>query len=90
MGLIENMNKPAPRWFRKSKKAILVLVVALNAMIANWGIHDPLLVSRIQLWCTIGIGAIMEALDIVLTNGEEYTSGNPDVSKEQENKNNQI
>lgn len=67
-----NANRPSPRWFRKLKKASLVLTVAANAMIASWGLTDQLLVTRLQLWCTVGIVAVLEALDIMLANGEEY------------------
>jgi hypothetical protein len=69
---IDNRHKPAPRWFRKLKKAIGVLTLAANVMVQSWGLPDPLLVAKIQLWCTIGIGAILEALEIVLANGEDY------------------
>lgn len=66
------MSKPAPKWFRKLKSAVLVLVIAANAMMAQWGISDELLITRIQLWLTIGVGAIFEALEKLLANGEEY------------------
>lgn len=69
---LANHTKPAPRWFRKAKKATLILTVAANAMIASWGITDQLLVARLQLWCTVGIVAVLEALEVVLANGEEY------------------
>ena len=70
---ISNITKPAPKWFRKLKKAIGILTLAANVMIQSWGLPDPLLVAKIQLWCTIGIGAILEALEALLANGEEYT-----------------
>ncbi len=69
-----NANKPAPRWFRKTKKAVGVLTLAANVMVQSWGLPDPLLVAKVQLWCTIGIGAVMEALEILLANGEEYVA----------------
>jgi hypothetical protein len=70
---IKNRTKPAPKWFRKTKKAIGVLTLAANAMVQSWGLPDPLLVTKIQLWCTLGIAAILEAFEILLANGEEYT-----------------
>ncbi len=70
----KNAGKPAPKWFRKLKKAVGILTVAANVMVQSWGLPDPLLVAKIQLWCTIGIGAIMEALETLLANGEEYTT----------------
>ena len=69
---INNASKPAPRWFRKLKKFCLTLTVGANVMIGSWGLKDPLLVARLQLWCTVGIIAILEAFEAVLANGEEY------------------
>ena len=69
---LNNANKPAPKWFRKVKKATMILTVAANVMIGSWGLKDPLLVARLQLWCTVGIIAILEAFEAVLANGEEY------------------
>lgn len=69
---VQNISKPAPRWFRKTKKATMILVVAANTMIASWGLADQLFVTRLQLWCTIGIAALLEALESLLSNGEEY------------------
>lgn len=74
---IDNTKKPAPKWFRKTKKAILILTLAANAMVQSWGLDDPLLVARIQLWCTLGIGAILEALEALLANGDDYVSNQP-------------
>jgi hypothetical protein len=77
----KNNNKPAPKWFRKLKKAIGVLTIAANVMVQSWGLSDALLVAHIQLWCTLGIGAILEALEIVLANGEEYINYDNDYKK---------
>lgn len=74
---IDNAAKPAPKWFRKLRKAIGVLTLAANVMVQSWGLPDPLLVAKIQLWCTIGIGALLEALDIMLANGEDYAPVKP-------------
>ena len=73
---IQNSKKPAPKWFRKTKKAVGVLTLAANVMVAQWGLPNPELVTKIQLWCTIGIGAILEALEVLLANGEEYAPVN--------------
>jgi hypothetical protein len=75
---MSNSSKPAPRWFRKTKKAVLILTVAANAMIASWGLQDQLFAARLQLWCTVGIVAILEALEAVLANGEEYVQTKED------------
>ena len=71
---LKNANKPAPKWFRKMKKAIGVLTLAANVMVQSWGLPDPLLVAKIQLWCTVGIGAVLEALETILANGDDYVS----------------
>ena len=74
-----NVSRPAPRWFRKTKKAVYILTVAANSMIASWGLPDQLLVTRLQLWCTVGIVAIMEALEAILANGEDYAPATPEI-----------
>lgn len=63
---MSNIGHPAPRWFRKAKKSILIIAMAANAIIASWGFPDQLLTARLQLWCTIGIGALMEAIEALL------------------------
>ncbi len=71
---LSNSSKPAPKWFRKLKKAISVLTLAANVMVQSWGLPDPFLVAKIQLWCTVGIGAVLESLETILANGEDYVS----------------
>lgn len=73
---LNNTRKPAPKWFRKTKKATGILTVAANVMVASWGFTDQLLVTKLQLWCTVGIGAILEALEALLANGEDYAEVN--------------
>jgi hypothetical protein len=63
---INNVGHPAPKWFIRTKKAILRLTVAANAMIASYGFPDQLLTTRIQLWCTIGIVAVLDAMEELL------------------------
>ncbi len=72
----KNISRPAPRWFRKTKKAVGILTVAANVMVAQWPTGDEMLKLRLQLWCTIGIGAILEAMEALLANGEEYVNAN--------------
>lgn len=71
---MSNRAKPAPKWFRKTKTAVLIITTAANAMIASWGLDDQLFVTRLQLWCTIGVTALMAALEAILANGEEYVN----------------
>lgn len=77
---LKNANKRAPGWFRRTKKAIYILTVAANGMVASWGFADQLLTTRIQLWCTIGIGAIMEAFEALLKDDGEDEELNPNPS----------
>lgn len=67
---MKNIGHPAPRWFRRTKKAILIMTMAANAMIASWGFTDELLTARLQLWCTIGIGALLESIEALLKDDE--------------------
>jgi hypothetical protein len=69
---IDNLSKPAPRWFRRLKKAIGILVIAANAMCTQFYAHNPELLLKVQVWTTVGIGAILEALEALLANGEVY------------------
>lgn len=75
---IDNIGKQAPRWFRRAKKAILIITMAANAMIASWGFEDQLLTARLQLWCTMGIGALLEAIEALL---KDDTIESPSQSK---------
>jgi hypothetical protein len=68
---MNNIGHPAPRWFRRTKKAILIMTMAANAMIASYGFTDELLTARLQLWCTIGIGALLESIEALLKDDEE-------------------
>lgn len=77
---LSNGSKPAPKKFRKWKRFILALTVVANAMVTGWGFEDQLLVTRLQLWITVGIGGFVEALDHLLANGEEYTQVDDDVN----------
>lgn len=63
---INNFKSQPPLWFRRVKKAVLTLTVAANGMIASYGFHDQLTTTRWQLWCTLGIGALMEAIESLL------------------------
>jgi hypothetical protein len=63
---INNIGQPPPGWFKKLKKSILILTLAANGMVASYGFTDQVLTTRIQLWCTMGIGAILEAIEALL------------------------
>jgi hypothetical protein len=71
---INNFGKRPPRWFRRLKKAILILTLAANGMIASYGFEDQLLTARLQLWCTMGVAAILEAFEALLKDDGEDLS----------------
>ena len=74
---MNNIDTPPPKWFRKAKKATLVLTLSANAMIASWGFEDALQAARLQLWCTMGIGAVLEALEALLADPDYKPSDQP-------------
>lgn len=65
-----NISKPAPRWFRKAKRAALVLTGATITILMSMGYEEN---STLLLFISIGVGAILEATEIMLANGQEYT-----------------
>lgn len=79
---MNHIGHPAPRWFRKVKKSVLILTLAGNGMIASYGFPDPLLTTRLQLWCTMGIGALLEAIEALLKDdGEDQSVINEPIAK---------
>lgn len=64
-----NLSKPAPRWFRKTKRAVTVLADTAVIMLLATGHQEN---SIIMLWCRVGISGILTALESFLANGEDY------------------
>jgi hypothetical protein len=85
---IKNAKHPAPLWFRKTKKAILILTAAANVMVAQWGFKDQLLTTKLQLWCTIGIAAILESIETLLR--DDADDGEPEPSPQPQPVNQQL
>jgi hypothetical protein len=75
---LKNASRPAPKWFRKTKRAVMILLAAANTMIAAIVQDNQQLVTTIQMWATTGAIAIFEALEIFLANGEEYIEAEED------------
>lgn len=65
----DNVHKPAPRWFRKLKRAVTVLSDTAVIMLLATG-HEQN--SIIMLWCRVGISGVLTALETLLANGEDY------------------
>jgi hypothetical protein len=67
--ILENMHKPAPRWFRKLKRATTVLCDTAVVMLLATGHQEN---SLIMLWCRVGVSGLLTALETFLANGEDY------------------
>jgi hypothetical protein len=68
---LKNAKHPAPKWFRKLKNFILGLALVGNAMIAGYTFKDELTKTRVQLWTTVGIVGVMDALEKLLKDDGE-------------------
>jgi hypothetical protein len=79
---ITNVNKPAPRWFRKTKKALTMLADTACVMLLAMGHQEN---SLIMLWCRVGLSGVLQSLEALLANGEEYVAvdNNPETNRNQ-------
>lgn len=68
---LKNARHPAPKWFRKLKNFILGLALVVNAMISGYTFKDELTKTRVQLWATVGIVGVMDALEKLLKDDGE-------------------
>jgi hypothetical protein len=68
---ISNVNKPAPKWFRKLKTASGYLVDGAIVMLLAMGHQDS---SFLMLMLRIGYARVMSAAEAVLANGDDYVS----------------
>lgn len=73
----KNAKHPAPRWFRKLKNFILGMALVANSMIGGYTFKDELTKTRIQLWSTVGIVGVMEALEKLLKDDGDDDSDEP-------------
>lgn len=74
---IDNANKPAPLKFRKIKKGIqMIIIPAIIVMLQTFGV-DSLTSTKIQAFMGTGIVAILEFIDLMLSNGEVYATAAP-------------
>ncbi len=79
---LKNAKHPAPRWFRKLKAFSLSMALVANAMIAGYPVKDELTKTRVQLWCTVGIAGVLEALEKLLKDDGEEDAPAEDQKKE--------
>lgn len=65
--LIERVNKPAPAWFRKTKKAALLLADTAIVILLARGYAEN---SLIMLYLRVGLSGALQALEAVLVEPE--------------------
>ena len=68
---VNNANKPAPKWFRKSKKALSILSDTTVVILLAMGHSES---SLLMLILRIGLSGALEALETMLANGEVYVN----------------
>jgi len=69
-----NFNKPAPKWFRKLKKGIcMILIPAAITTLQSCGV-DSNKATKIQVFLSIGVVALFEFFETMLANGDDYVS----------------
>jgi len=68
----DNTGKPAPKWFRKLKKALTILSDTTAIILLALGYAEN---SLIMLMCRIGLSGVLESCEALLANGEVYANG---------------
>lgn len=72
--VIQNINKPAPRLYRKFENALLILIIpAIVMVLTNWGFKDEVLLNRLILIVNVLLVAIIKGIGMIIANGEVYT-----------------
>lgn len=70
---LSNAQKPAPRWWRKLERAMLIAFIpAAVTIIQGFQFEDELFATRLMLYVNIGLVAIIKGVGMILANGEEY------------------
>ncbi len=69
----DNTGKPAPKWFRKLKKALTILSDTTAVILLALGHGEN---SLIMLICRIGLSGVLESFEALLANGEVYALSN--------------
>lgn len=72
MSILDNINKPAPRMYRKFSNAyIVVMLPALTTAAQSFGFGDKM-ANRIMIGLVLS-GAMVKFVGMIIANGEEYT-----------------
>jgi hypothetical protein len=62
-------HKPAPRWFRKLKKALTLLADTACVILLTMGFQEN---SFLMLCLRVGLSGVLQSLEIILSGDEEY------------------
>lgn len=83
---VSNVNKPAPRWWRKLDDAVLFIIIPITTLVLQgWGFkpEQQKNVDRANLIVAVALPIFMKGMGKILANGEEYAKTL--VSDEKEN-----
>lgn len=72
MKILQNINYPAPKSYRKFENAYVVFSPAIAGAIQGWGLSDHAS-NRCMIVLTVSV-ALVKAIGMMLRNGEVYST----------------
>ena len=75
-----NINKPAPKWWRKLDDAVLFIFIPVATLVLQgWGFKEEQQknVDRANLIIAVALPIFMKGMGKILANGEEYYKPEP-------------
>lgn len=74
----KNRHKPAPKNWRKFENGMLMIVIpAATLMIQGWGFQDQALATKLNLFVSTGVVALIKFVGVFMANGEDYVPTKP-------------
>lgn len=74
----KNRHKPAPKQWRKFENGMLmILIPAATLMIQGWGFKDQALATKLNLFVSTGLVALIKFIGVMIANGEDYAPSAP-------------
>lgn len=75
---LENISKPAPLWWRKLERAMLMAFIPASVtLIQGFKFADELSATRAQLFISVGLVALIKGVGMILANGQVYVDAPP-------------
>jgi putative effector of murein hydrolase LrgA (UPF0299 family) len=69
-----NVEKPAPKWWRRLERALLIAFIPAAVMvIQSWSFKDEVFALRLTLIINVALVGLVKGTGMLLANGEEYT-----------------